>query len=124
MCFYSLNLSGHLEKRAKCFPRGRRRPCKCCKMRSEGSAHVLQTCKMSYEGSARTLQVLQSVRRGVSAHFADVQSVRRGGGAHFARFFEGDYQLLSAGFTFHTSKAQHTDKKAAPIQNQLIAVKS
>lgn len=110
MCFYSLNLSGHLEKRAKCFPRGRRRPCKCCKMRSEGSARILQTCKMSSEGSARTLQVLQSVRRGVSAHFA--------------RFFEGDYQLLSAGFTFHTSKAQHTDKKAAPIQNQLIAVKS
>lgn len=65
---------------------------------------------MFSEGSAQTLQVLQNAFRGVSAHFA--------------RFFEGDYQLLSAGFTFHTSKAQHTDKKAAPIQNQLIAVKS
>ena len=79
---------------------------------------------MFSEGSAQTLQVLQNAFRGIGARFADVQSVRRGGGAHFARFFEGDYQLLSAGFTFHTSKAQHTDKKAAPIQNQLIAVKS
>lgn len=65
---------------------------------------------MFSEGSAQTLQVLQNAFRGI--------------GARFARFFEGDYQLLSAGFTFHTSKAQHTDKKAAPIQNQLIAVKS
>ncbi len=93
-------------------------------MQFRGLNRALQTCKIHFRGLKQTLQVLQSVRRGVSAHFADVQSVRRGGGAHFARFFEGDYQLLSAGFTFHTSKAQHTDKKAAPIQNQLIAVKS
>ena len=79
---------------------------------------------MFSEGSAQTLQVLQNAFRGIGARFADVQNVFRGVGAHFARFFEGDYQLLSAGFTFHTSKAQHTDKKAAPIQNQLIAVKS
>ena len=107
---------------------------------------------MFSEGSAQTLQVLQNAFRGVSAHFADVQNVFRGVGADFASvakcpprgqrafcrrakrpprgrrafctFFKGDYQLLSAGLTFHTSKAQHTDKKAAPIQNQLIAVKS
>ena len=93
---------------------------------------------MFSEGSAQTLQVLQNAFRGIGARFADVQNVFRGVGADFASvakcpprgqrafctFFEGDYQFLSAGFTFHTSKAQHTDKKAAPIQNQLIAVKS
>ena len=93
-------------------------------MFSEGSAQTLQVLQNAFRGIGARFADVQNVFRGVSAHFADVQSVRRGGGAHFARFFEGDYQLLSAGFTFHTSKAQHTDKKAAPIQNQLIAVKS
>ena len=93
-------------------------------MFSEGSAQTLQVLQNAFRGVSAHFADVQNVFRGVSAHFADVQSVRRGGGAHFARFFEGDYQLLSAGFTFHTSKAQHTDKKAAPIQNQLIAVKS